>query len=369
MSNLPERPGIEALECLRYYVRDLERSTRFYLNRLGFELTHESIREGCHERTFRAGQCEIACAAPTGAGAAQRFLRNHPDGIGEVVFRVGSARHAMAWLEARGATPVDEVTHGRDGRSSVAITTPFGNCLFRFIDGAHEPVVPVRSPFEHIDHITANFETLAPAALWLEHVLGFEDFWKIEFQTGEDRYAGTGLRSRVLVDPESGLKFALNEPRRPNFHESQIEHFVDDNRGPGIQHVALAVRDLPATVEELRGRDVEFLDTPDAYYDALPERLREHGIVRIDEPVDELRRLGILVDGAGPGRYLLQVFLRDAASLYHEKEAGPFFFELIERKGDAGFGEGNFRALFESIERDQTSAHEPSGSIGSQGAA
>lgn len=357
---MDDRPGIEALESLRYYVHDLERSTRFYLNRLGFELTHESRRDGSHERTFRAGRCEIVCAMPIGEGDAERFLRHHPDGIGEIVFRVGSARHALAWLESRGATPVDDARVGRDGRSSVAITTPFGDCLFRFIDGEHEPVVPTRSCFDHVDHVTANFETLAPAALWLEHVLGFRDFWKVELSTGDDRDHGTGLRSRVMVDPESGVKFALNEPRRPNFHASQIDLFVDENHGPGIQHIALAVHDLVGSVAALRARGVEFLETPGSYYDALPDRLRDHGIVRLDESFDDLRRLGILVDGAGAGRYLLQIFLRDSATLYGEKGAGPFFFELIERKGDAGFGEGNFRALFESIERDQ---------VGTRGAA
>ncbi len=93
--------------------------------------------------------------------------------------------------------------------------------------------------------------------------------------------------------------------------------------------------------------------TPRSYYDALPERIARTGIGQIDEDVAELRDLGILVDGAGPGAYLLQIFLRDSAGLYHEREAGPFFFEIIQRKGDQGFGAGNFRALFESIEREQ----------------
>jgi 4-hydroxyphenylpyruvate dioxygenase len=98
---------------------------------------------------------------------------------------------------------------------------------------------------------------------------------------------------------------------------------------------------------------VEFMPTPGAYYDMLPGRLRDIGVERIDEDVEALRRLGILVDGAARGRYLLQIFLKDAAGLYGEPAAGPFFFEVIQRKGDEGFGAGNFRALFESIEREQ----------------
>lgn len=353
-----DRPGILGLDALVYFVHDLDRSARFYVDRLGFAQVSSSTRGGSRERTFRAGRCVVTCVAPMDREAASEpghFLAQHPDGIAEVVFRVDSVQHAFAWLEARGATPIDEIRVGDDERPSFAMTTPFGACHFRFVQGERmDPAVVELSPFEQVDHLTANFETLAPAALWLEHVMGFDDFWKVELGTaGEPEHEGTGLRSRVLVDPESGLKFALNEPRRPNFHASQIEVFVEENRGPGIQHAALAVRGLPETVERLRGRGVEFLSTPDAYYDALEARLAGVGLTRIDESVEELRRLGILVDGAGAGRYLLQIFMRDSASLYREAAAGPFFFELIERKGDPGFGEGNFRALFESIERDQ----------------
>jgi 4-hydroxyphenylpyruvate dioxygenase len=156
-----------------------------------------------------------------------------------------------------------------------------------------------------------------------------------------------------MRDTRSGVTFANNEPRRPAFRASQVHQFVEDHRGDGIQHAALTVRDIQATVGGLRGRGVEFLPTPGAYYDALPARLAAAGVGALAEPLEALRGLGILVDGAGPGRYLLQIFLRDSAGLYHEQEAGPFFFELIQRMGDQGFGAGNFRALFESIEREQ----------------
>ncbi|HSN15580.1 MAG TPA: VOC family protein, partial [Anaeromyxobacteraceae bacterium] len=164
---------------------------------------------------------------------------------------------------------------------------------------------------------------------------------------------GSGLRSVVMRDARSGVKFANNEPWRPAFKSSQINVFNEDHRGDGIQHAALTVGDILSAVRGMRARGVEFMPTPGAYYDALPERLRTSGIGRIEEDPAVLRRLEILVDGAGPGSYLLQIFLRDSAGLYHEPEAGPFFFEIIQRKGDQGFGAGNFRALFESIEREQ----------------
>ncbi len=129
--------------------------------------------------------------------------------------------------------------------------------------------------------------------------------------------------------------------------------FNEDHRGDGIQHAALTVGDILAAVRGMRARGVEFLPTPGSYYDALPARIRESGIGAIDEDVAALREQQVLIDGAGPGAYLLQIFLRDAAGLYREPAAGPFFFEIIQRKGDRGFGAGNFRALFESIEREQ----------------
>jgi 4-hydroxyphenylpyruvate dioxygenase len=164
---------------------------------------------------------------------------------------------------------------------------------------------------------------------------------------------GSGLRSVVMHDPRSGAKLANNEPWRPAFKSSQINVFNEDHRGDGIQHAALGVADIVAAVRGMRARGVEFMPTPGSYYDALPERLRASGVGRVDEDLAALRELGILVDGAGPGAYLLQIFLRDSAGLYGEPQAGPFFFEIIQRKGDQGFGAGNFRALFESIEREQ----------------
>jgi 4-hydroxyphenylpyruvate dioxygenase len=111
--------------------------------------------------------------------------------------------------------------------------------------------------------------------------------------------------------------------------------------------------DIISAVRALRERGLEFMPTPATYYEALPARLKELGIAKIDEPIETLQELQILVDGHGPGRYLLQIFVKDSAALYKEAPAGPFFFELIQRKGDEGFGAGNFRALFESIEREQ----------------
>ena len=386
----PAPLGLRRIEALHYYVHDLARSRRFYTERLDFAEVAESgpalTRDGRQRSAlFQAGDVRVLCSAPAGEGGrAARWLRLHPDGIGSVLFEVEDAARAFALLEERGATPTgDLVSLADDGGTfrTFAITTPFGDTTFRFVErrgwrGSYPGLVDHPAPvggtnrlgFGHVDHLTSNFRTMKPALLWLEQVLGFEPFWEVAFHTRDAASAarrareashGSGLTSVVMREPGSGVKLANNEPRRPAFRASQIHQFVEDHRGDGIQHAALTVADIQAVVRALRGRGVEFMPTPASYYDLLPARLEATGIGRLDEPVEALRELGILVDGAEAGRYLLQIFLRDSAGLYHEPEAGPFFFELIQRKGDQGFGAGNFRALFESIERQQQGAGEP----------
>jgi 4-hydroxyphenylpyruvate dioxygenase len=266
-------------------------------------------------------------------------------------------------------TDVQRFTDDGGTLGMFSITTPFGDTTFRFIErrgylsvfpgvqmhpaprGGHN-----QFGFKRFDHITSNFQTMTPALLWLEHVMGMEPFWRVQFHTNDvttssDR--GSGLRSQVMIEPHSGLKFANNEPLRPFFKDSQINLFAEDHRGDGVQHAALSVVDIVPKVRGLRERGVEFLPTPGAYYDMLPARLAQLGVGSIEEEITTLRDLEILVDGEGQKQYLLQIFLKEASGVFHDPAAGPFFFEIIERKGSNGFGAGNFRALFESIERQQ----------------
>jgi 4-hydroxyphenylpyruvate dioxygenase len=384
--------GIRKIEALHYYVHDLERTRRFFVDHLDFrELGASSAelqREGRQRAVaFQAGQAVFVIHQPAGEGGrAWRYLRKHPEGVGTVVFEVEEIDRAFHLLDERGGTFITDVQRFEaDGRRAGAgsagalamfsITTPFGDTTFRFIERrAPAPLFPgfVAAPaaagdagnrfgFTHIDHLTSNFQTMKPALLWMEHVLGFEPIWEIKFHTNDvaaaqQRDHGSGLKSVVMGDPQSGIKFANNEPFRPYFKDSQINIFAEDNRGDGVQHSALAVPDILGTVRGLRARGVEFMSTPGSYFDMLPERLRTSGIGAIDESLDNLRELEILVDGEQPRQYLLQIFLKEAAGLHHDPEAGPFFFEIIQRKGDQGFGAGNFRALFEAIEREQQNA-------------
>jgi 4-hydroxyphenylpyruvate dioxygenase len=371
--------GIRRIEAIHYYVRDLERSRRFYTEKLDFaevaRSSEELAKRGRQDAlVFDAGACRVICSSPRGAGGrAHRYLQKHPDGVGSIIFEVEDIERVFAFLEGRGGTPVHDVrtTEGARGRfRTFLITTPFGDTTFRFVEREGDyPLYPGfdvhaaprggRNAFGLLgfDHVTSNFETMAPALLWMEHVLGFERFWEIAFHTDDvarvDEH-GSGLRSVVMWDPPSGIKFANNEPYRPNFTASQINVFHEEQRGDGVQHVALGVKDIVSAVRGLRARGVAFMPTPASYYDRLPARLASLGVGALEESTDDLKSLEILVDSEGPGHYLLQIFLKDSAATHASPEAGPFFYEIIQRRGDEGFGAGNFRALFESIEREQT---------------
>lgn len=384
MGNRPAL-GIRRIEAIHYYVGDLERSRRFYTEKLDFAevacSSEELAKRGRQDAlVFDAGACRVICSTPRGAGGrAHRYLQKHPDGVGSIIFEVEDIERVFALLEGRGGTPVHDVrtTEGTSGRfRTFVITTPFGDTTFRFVEregdyslypGFDLHAVPRGGRnafgFARFDHVTSNFETMAPALLWMEHVLGFERFWQIAFHTDDvarrvDEH-GSGLRSVVMWDPPSGIKFANNEPYRPNFTASQINVFHEEHRGDGVQHVALAVKDIVSAVRGLRARGVAFMPTPASYYHRLPARLASLGVGALEESPDDLKDLEILVDSEGPGRYLLQIFLKDSAAAHASPEAGPFFYEIIQRRGDEGFGAGNFRALFESIEREQTEQGKP----------
>ncbi len=371
-----EPVGIKTLECMVYIVRDLERSRRFYVEHLDFAIAGESTPEheaASGERTilFQAHRCKVLVVAPvTEESRAAKWLKTHPAGVAELVFQVQDADKALKLIESRGGTPICDVEEQVDGDGRAlkqfGITTPF-QAVWRFVErvqkgglyqgikgrelGEHNSL-----RFGHFDHITSNFSTLSPALLWMEHVMGFERYWGINFHTVDvdpARTSGSGLKSVVMWDPNSGVKFANNEPQRPFFDASQIALFVQDLRSDGIQHAAMTVRDIIPAVRQMREKGLRFMPTPASYYDMMPQRIEQSGIQRIDEEIETLRELEILIDGKAEHAYLLQIFMQEAAGLYEEADAGPFFYEVIQRKGDKGFGGGNFRALFESIERQQ----------------
>jgi 4-hydroxyphenylpyruvate dioxygenase len=378
-----EHIGIVGYDSFHFTVEDFERSRKFYTERFDFKEVARAgddlvSRSGQQSVVFGAGDVRVCVSTPLAQSSkAARYLKKHPAGVMSLSFEVSDLDRTIAFLEKRGGTLLADPFEDRDPSGgtyrSFEIATPLGDVAFRFVErkgyprfapgfvdvgagNASKPknVFGIRS----MDHVTSNGLTMQPIIAWYRDVLGFQPFWDISFHTqdvAKERASGSGLRSIVMWDPVSHVKFATNEPLRPHFRDSQIAKFVDDNSGPGVQHIAFAVDDILWTVEELHRRKVDFMDTPKAYYQALPERLAKLGITNVKEEIAELERLQILVDGA-EDKYMLQIFLREAKALHDDLRAGPFFYEIIQRCGDEGFGYGNFRALFESIERFQKSA-------------
>jgi 4-hydroxyphenylpyruvate dioxygenase len=373
-----ESLGMERVASMHLFVRDLERSRDHYVKNLDFaeiarSTTDFEMEHRARASVVEAGGARFVLMEPLGSkGESFRWLEKHPEGIGRIVFDVRNAARAFRLLTERGATAMTGLERRNVEGGTVVwfdIATPFGDTVFRFVEHAgHTPIMPDLERLEppvgghnrfgigEVDHITTNFLTLKPALMWMEQVMGLEHYWTVEFHTQNvkrGQFNGSGLKSVVMWDPASGVKFANNEPMAPSFKSSQIYIFCEDHRGAGIQHVALGVPDLIQAVHGMRDLGVDFMPTPDEYYDMLPDRIANDSIGRIDEDIEVLRRLQILVDGSAPGKYLLQIFMREAAGLFKDPQAGPLFLELIQRKGDQGFGAGNFRALFESIERQQ----------------
>jgi 4-hydroxyphenylpyruvate dioxygenase len=298
-------------------------------------------------------------------------------------FRVEDLDRTLRVLESRGATVLADPIEDRDASGgkyrSFEIATPLGDVAFRYVErtdytafgpGFEQITLrpkPNRFGIEKVDHVTANALTMAPLILFYKEVLGMQEFWRINFHTADfakesaakkgnggakTEAHGTGLKSIVMWDPHGDIKFASNEPLRPFFRESQIARFCYDNNGPGIQHLAMRLPAIVPAVRELTQRGLPFLATHKSYYRYMPERLEKLAIRNVKENLKDLEDLEILIDGEND-KYMLQIFMREAASLYRDDRAGPFFYELIQRAGDEGFGYGNFRALFESIEREQ----------------
>lgn len=372
----PSVLGIQKVYSVEFVVDYFDRSRDFYINRMGFQEAYRST-QAWEERFktkalyFSANDIKIKVAAPLSHHSyTAQYLKILCPGIRKVTLLVKNLDRTIEYLKNHHATFIHDVLESDSADSRhrfITIATPIGFLEFTFleIEGDKEdipmfenikPAAGGADIYKHIDHMTINARTIFPIYHFLEHVMDFKKFWSVSFHTPDYHSGkkGTGLSSQVMYDPASQVKFATNEPLYPHFNDSQIQAFVERNHGAGIQHLALSVDHLVDTIETLRSRGVEFLATPDEYYDLLPERLAKQNVTSLKEDINDLKKQGILVDGED-GKYLLQIFLKDASVLYHEENAGPFFYEIIQRRGHPGFGEGNFRALFEAIELQESS--------------
>ncbi len=283
----------------------------------------------------------LVCEQPDGHAAS--FAAAHGPSVPAMGFRVVDAAHAHRRALALGAEPAPD---DRDLPWPAIIG--IGGSLLYFVDRDEDPAEwqgdPAARPdglgLHYIDHLTHNVRR-GRMDHWSDFYARLFNFRQIRYFDIEGRL--TGLTSRALTSPDGRIRIPINESADDR---SQIEEYLRDYRGEGIQHIALGCRDVYASVEALRAAGLGFMPTPPAtYYERVDTRLPGHG-----EDIARLARTGILIDGEGVegergARLLLQVFSRTVI--------GPVFFEFIERKGDDGFGEGNFRALFESIEEDQ----------------
>lgn len=367
----PSALGIKKVYSIEFVVDYFDRSRDFYLNKMGFAETHQSSREWEDKFKskavyFSANDIKVMVSTPlTSHSYTARYLKTSCPGICKVVLQVENLAQTIDYLQDHHATFVHaekEISSPTNRHRFITIASPIGFLDFTFLEivGPDDEIPMFKkisspssepSPFTRIDHITINARTIYPICNFFEEVMDLKKFWNVSFHTPDFQSGkkGTGLFSQVMYDPGSKVKFASNEPLYPHFNDSQIQTFVFKNHGAGIQHIALAVNDLVKTVKTFRSRGIEFLTTPDTYYTQLPERLRQQNIAGLKEDIEELKKHGILVDGEN-GQYLLQIFLKDASLLYQDESAGPFFFEFLQRGGHDGFGEGNFRALFEAIE-------------------
>jgi 4-hydroxyphenylpyruvate dioxygenase len=283
-----------------------------------------------------------------GAGQPSQFRDVHGAGANAMAFRVRDAAHAMSEANRRGATPIQSKAGPMElnipgiegiGGLNVYFVDRYGARTIYDVD--FEPIAGADwkkndAGLTYIDHLTHNLQR-GNMAKWAEYYERIFNFREIRYFDIEGKL--TGLVSKAMTSPCGKIRIPLNESQDD---KSQIEEFLKRYNGEGIQHVALGTDDIYGTVETLRKRNVPFQSTPDSYFDRVDARVPGHG-----EDVERLRRNQILLDGAptkGQG-LLLQIFTQDAI--------GPIFFEIIQRKGNEGFGEGNFKALFESIEEDQ----------------
>jgi 4-hydroxyphenylpyruvate dioxygenase len=353
---------LHGIDHVELYVGNAAQAAYFFTHAFGFrEVAYGGLETGLRDRTahvLEQGRIRLVLTGTLRSGTeiAAHHAR-HGDGVRAIALSVPDVDHAHAEAVARGARSVAAPADVSDdhGRARVATIATYGDTLHTFIDrsaygGAfmpgYEPVngIAGSDPGDEmlltIDHIVGNVE-LGRMQEWVRF---YEDvFGMIELVHFSDEAISTeysALMSKVVTSGDGRIKFPINEPAEGR-RRSQIDEYLEFYEGPGAQHIALTTRDIVGTVAELRRRGVGFLSIPDTYYEDVPERVPE-----VAEMRDDLRRQGILVDHDDEG-YLLQIFTKPLG------DRPTIFFEIIERHGARGFGAGNFKALFEAIEREQ----------------
>ena len=352
---------IKRFDHLEFYVGNAKQAAFFYANCLGFVNTaYRGLETGSRDvasYVMEQGDVRFVLTSPLGPDHdVARLVKQHGDGVGVIGLEVPDAAAAFRETTTRGARPAFEALERRDdgGKLREAAIHGYGDTLIKFVErdgyrGAFapgfRPTGKTASPQEGvgltaIDHIVGNVE-LGGMEKWVDFfakTMGFSQLVHFDDKSISTEYSA--LMSKVMQDGTGRVKFPINEPATGR-RKSQIQEYLDYYRGPGVQHIACATTDIVDTVWNLRSRGLEFLRVPSTYYEDLERR-----VGKIAEPIDKLAELGILVDRDDEG-YLLQIFTQPV------EDRPTVFFEVIERHGARGFGEGNFKSLFEAIEREQ----------------
>lgn len=352
---------IHGTDHAEFYVGNAKQAAYFYRAAMGFHLlAYRGPETGTRDRTsYVLEQNKIRFVLttpllPTGEIAEHVF--KHGDGIKSIALTVEDAQSAWEETTKRGAVSGQPPTVLKDEYGEVRLSAIklYGDTIHTFVErsaygGAFLPgFVPVPGPdpiaretgLFHIDHMVGNvgWGQMNTWVNFYQDVMGFRMFKHFDDQDISTEYSA--LMSKVMANGNERVRFPINEPAEGK-RKSQIEEYLDFYGGPGVQHIAMATHNIIETVTKLRRQGIEFLQVPTTYYEDLTAR-----VGKIDEPLDELAQLGILVDRDDEG-YMLQIFTKPV------EDRPTLFFEIIQRKGSRSFGKGNFKALFEAIEREQ----------------
>jgi 4-hydroxyphenylpyruvate dioxygenase len=351
---------INGTDFIEFYVGNAKQASHYYRSAFGFELlAYRGPETGTRDKaSYLLQQNKVRFVLTTPLSPDHPIadhIHRHGDGVRDIALWVDDARDAFAKAVERGARAVQEPTVLRDEAGEVVIAgiATYGDTIHSLVErrnyrGTFLPgFKPAASRFKpapvgllHVDHCVGNVE-LGAMNLWVsfyQDVMGFRNL--ISFDDKDISTEYSSLMSKVVASGNDRIKFPINEPAQGR-KKSQIDEYLEFYRGPGVQHLAIATNDIVGTVTALRDRGVEFLQVPSSYYDTLADR-----VGKIDEDVGPLRELGILADRDDEG-YLLQIFSKPV------EDRPTLFYEIIQRKGARSFGKGNFKALFEAIEREQ----------------
>src|SRR5690554_3437194 len=352
-------------DYIEMYVGNAKQAAHYYKTAFGFQsLAYAGLETGMRDRASYVlvqDKIRLVLTSPLNSDSIiGEHIKKHGDGVKIIALWVEDARKSYEETIKRGAKSYLEPTVGKDEHGEVVRSGiyTYGETVHMFVErknykGAFLPgYQPLKSDYnptgtglKYVDHMVGNvgWNEMNVWVKWYEDVMGFVNFLSFDDKQITTEYSA--LMSKVMSNGNGRIKFPINEPAEGK-KKSQIEEYLDFYEGPGVQHIAVATDDILKTVAEMRSRGVEFLSTPPkTYYEDVPVRLDKHNH-KLQEDINKLMELGIMIDADEEG-YLLQIFTKPV------EDRPTLFFEVIQRMGAKGFGAGNFKALFESIEREQ----------------